>query len=270
MADQKISALTGATTPLAGTEVLPIVQSSTTVKVSVANLTAGRDVSATSVATGLGLVGTPSYTFTGDLNTGMWSPAADTVAISTAGSERIRATSNGNLLVGTSTAGAGVGYDVRLAVDGGAAEGGIFKTSAGVNAYSLISWNTATTGNNLFVQFGTEGSLTTRGSITYNRGLGQVAYNITSDERLKSNILDAEDASAKLEAVKVRQFNWKETGNHVTHGFIAQELDLVCPEAVTKFDDENEMWSVDYSKLVPILVKEVQSLRARVAQLEQP
>jgi hypothetical protein len=45
MADLKISALTGATTPLAGSEVLPIVQSSTTKKVSIANITAGRDVS---------------------------------------------------------------------------------------------------------------------------------------------------------------------------------------------------------------------------------
>ena len=45
MADTKISALTAATTPLAGTEVLPIVQSGTTKKVSVANLTAGRAVS---------------------------------------------------------------------------------------------------------------------------------------------------------------------------------------------------------------------------------
>ena len=44
MADKKISALTGATTPLAGTEVLPIVQSGSTVKVSVANLTAGRAI----------------------------------------------------------------------------------------------------------------------------------------------------------------------------------------------------------------------------------
>ena len=44
MADKKISALDGATTPLAGTEVLPIVQGSATVKVSVANLTAGRAV----------------------------------------------------------------------------------------------------------------------------------------------------------------------------------------------------------------------------------
>jgi len=49
MADTKISALTGATTPLAGTEVLPVVQSATTVNVSIANLTAGRAVSASSL-----------------------------------------------------------------------------------------------------------------------------------------------------------------------------------------------------------------------------
>jgi hypothetical protein len=46
MADKTISQLTGATTPLAGTEIVPLVQSSTTKNVSVANLTAGRAVSA--------------------------------------------------------------------------------------------------------------------------------------------------------------------------------------------------------------------------------
>jgi hypothetical protein len=45
MSNSKISALTSATTPLAGTETLPVVQSSTTKQVSVANLTAGRAVS---------------------------------------------------------------------------------------------------------------------------------------------------------------------------------------------------------------------------------
>jgi hypothetical protein len=50
MADIKISDLTAATTPLGGTEVLPIVQSGVTVKVAVSNLTAGRSVSATAVA----------------------------------------------------------------------------------------------------------------------------------------------------------------------------------------------------------------------------
>ena len=51
MADKKISALTSASTPLAGTEVLPIVQSGATVKVAVSDLTAGRDIAATSITT---------------------------------------------------------------------------------------------------------------------------------------------------------------------------------------------------------------------------
>lgn len=50
MADTKISALPASTTPLAGTEVLPIVQSSATKQVSVANLTAGRSVSVADLA----------------------------------------------------------------------------------------------------------------------------------------------------------------------------------------------------------------------------
>ena len=49
MADTKISGLPASTVPLAGTEVLPIVQSSTTKQVSIANVTAGRAVSALSV-----------------------------------------------------------------------------------------------------------------------------------------------------------------------------------------------------------------------------
>jgi hypothetical protein len=53
MANSKISALTSATTPLAGTETLPIVQSSTTKKVAVSDLTAGRSISATSLGLGV-------------------------------------------------------------------------------------------------------------------------------------------------------------------------------------------------------------------------
>jgi hypothetical protein len=70
---------------------------------------------ATSIANGLGAVGTPSYTFTGDLNTGMWSPAANTVAISTDGSERMRVTSTGSVGIGTSSPTA------RLSVTSGSA-----------------------------------------------------------------------------------------------------------------------------------------------------
>jgi len=64
MADKKISALTAATTPLAGTEVLPIVQSGATVKVSIANVTAGRDINTKNViATGQGVFAGPLDNF---------------------------------------------------------------------------------------------------------------------------------------------------------------------------------------------------------------
>jgi hypothetical protein len=67
VANKKISALTGATTPLAGTEVLPIVQSSSTVNVSVANLTAGRAITASSLQFGSGSI-IDSY------EVGTWTP----------------------------------------------------------------------------------------------------------------------------------------------------------------------------------------------------
>lgn len=61
MADLKISQLTGATTPLAGTEVLPIVQSGATKQVSVANLTAGRTQTSNGIVQGSAATG---YNFT--------------------------------------------------------------------------------------------------------------------------------------------------------------------------------------------------------------
>ena len=141
MADKKISALTGAATPLAGTEVLPIVQSGATVKVAVSDLTAGRDVSATSIAAGLGLVGTPAYTFTGDLNTGMWSPAADTIAFSEGGVEAMRISSSGFVGIGTNAPttlldvrGAAVGANVSaISIDNTSAGSGSPANTVSLN-----------------------------------------------------------------------------------------------------------------------------------------
>jgi hypothetical protein len=89
MADKKISALTGANTPLAGTEVLPIVQSGATVKVAVSDLTAGRAISATQitlttgnviVASGQGIdfsatSGTGTSELLADYEEGTWTPS---------------------------------------------------------------------------------------------------------------------------------------------------------------------------------------------------
>ena len=67
----------------------------------------------TRLSAGLGATGTPSHTFTGDTDTGMWSPAADTIAFSEGGTEVMRITSSGNVGIGdTSPA-----YKLTLAGD---------------------------------------------------------------------------------------------------------------------------------------------------------
>jgi len=96
-----------------------------------------------------------------------------------------------------------------------------------------------------------------------------VAYNTSSDQRLKENIADADDAGSKVDAIKVRKFDWKADGQHQDYGMIAQELIEVAPEAVSAPEDPDEMMGVDYSKLVPMLIKEIQQLRSRVATLER-
>ena len=102
------------------------------------------------------------------------------------------------------------------------------------------------------------------GSVTQS-GTTAVLYNVTSDQRLKENIQDADSASDLIDSLQVRQFDWKKDNTHQRYGFIAQELVTVAPEAVHQPTDPEEMMAVDYSKLVPMLVKEIQSLRKRLA-----
>ena len=109
MADKKISALTSATTPLAGTEVLPIVQSSATVKVAVSDLTAGRTFDAlgmTLTSTDAGASAAPTI----DLYRNSASPAAsDTIGEiefngkDSAGNKQQYALIHGSILSPTST-----------------------------------------------------------------------------------------------------------------------------------------------------------------------
>jgi len=120
--------------------------------------------------------------------------------------------------------------------------------------------------NNHFVEFyttadGKVGEINTTGGTTTN-------YVTSSDQRLKENIVDAPSASDDIDAIQVRSFDWKATGSHQKYGMVAQELNTVAPEAVSAPEDPEDMMGVDYSKLVPMMLKEIQSLRARVAQLE--
>ena len=91
----------GTVTNLTGTASINI---NGTVGATTATTGAFTTLSATGVATfSAGTAALPALTTTGDTNTGLWFPAADTIAASTGGSERLRITSAGDLLVGTTT-----------------------------------------------------------------------------------------------------------------------------------------------------------------------
>jgi hypothetical protein len=173
-------------------------------------------------------------------------------------------TANGSFLVGrTSSIAPGIGV---AQISGGTATAlCAYVTSA--PAQALRCFSDVNIGNNYFVTFNTEAN-TERGSIIFNRGSGVVAYNTTSDRRRKKNIADAPSASDIVESLRVRAFDWKDSGNHVSHWLVAQEVHEVFPMAVSVGDEERD-WAIDPAKLVPLLVKELQSLRARVATLEQ-
>jgi len=209
----------------------------------------------------------PTYTFRGNGSTGMFQAGFNQIGWSIGGSEAMRIDSSGNLLVGTTNAVTSADSLVRAF--------GFMKDSGG-RPFLGVSSDTSSGVFQVDVAFADSAN---RPAITFDRHtFGQVgsiscsptttSYNTSSDERLKENIADAQPASDLIGGIQVREFDWKADGEHQRYGMVAQELETVAPEAVTKGETEDDMWSVDYSKLVPMLVKEIQDLRKRVAELE--
>ncbi len=182
--------------------------------------------------------------------------AGNLILMSGGNHEAARFDTSRNFLVGRTSAGAtGNGHSIR----GG--DSAIFSRDS--SGESMIVARNASAGD--LVRFYCNGS--DRGSIDFD-GSNTISYTSSSDQRLKENIADADDAGSKIDAIQVRKFDWIADGSHQDYGMIAQELQTVAPEAVGGDPDSDKMMGVDYSKLVPMLVKEIQSLRARVTQLE--
>ena len=140
-----------------------------------------------------------------------------------------------------------------------------FETS-GNDWVQTLNYNNAT-GVKYFVQFKDRG--TTIGSI---RGTTtDTTYNTTSDRRLKDNIQPIADATDKLMAMNPVKHGWKadpHTGETV-HGFIAQEMQDIVPEAVSGDPDSDEMISMDYGRITPVLVAALQDAHNKIAALEE-
>ena len=190
----------------------------------------------------------PASLYTQLNGTHSWSYAASgTANTQLTFSEAMRIDASGNLLVGK-ISDVNTANGITLRPDGGAR-----FTSAGTGAFvQLAFFRNGSAGE--------VGSISTTSSAT--------SYVTSSDQRLKENIADADDAGSKIDAIQVRKYDWKADGSHQDYGLVAQELQPIAPLAVSGDADSEEMMGVDYSKLVPMMLKEIQSLRARINAIE--
>jgi len=92
---------------------------------------------ASDISLGAGTVGAPSLFFTGDVNTGLFSPGADTLALVTAGTNRVHVTSGGLVGLGTSSPSNTAGFSQQLQLTGNIPCISIDNTGTGANKYSL-------------------------------------------------------------------------------------------------------------------------------------
>jgi hypothetical protein len=155
----------------------------------------------------------------------------------------MRITSSGDVLVGTTSA---------------------ISTGNGlsINSTGQMRIGRASTGSIKQIIFSNPndevGSISTSGSAT--------AFNTSSDYRLKEDLKDF-DGLDKVSKIPVYDFKWKVDDSR-SYGVMAHELQEVVPNAVNGEKDAEEMQGVDYSKIVPLLIKSIQELKAEVEDLK--
>ncbi len=186
--------------------------------------------------------------------------------------ERARIDNSGNLLINTTTSATAVGIVL----------GGNGQTTM----------KRGTLGDVMF--FVNSGSGNTVGKIQI--GSSATSYVTSSDYRLKENVTTSWDATTRLKQLKPSRFNFIADADTTVDGFLAHEVSSIVPEAITGKKDGVKVWEdgdelpdgvsvgdnkldadgntipdyqgIDQSKLVPLLVKTIQELEARITALE--
>ena len=213
-------------------------------------------LSATGVTTvQAGTAAAPAITTSGDTNTGIFFPAADTIAFTEGGAEAMRIDSAGAVFINATSAGS-FSAGARLSVLGIAGEFAAVFRAPDTGNYIVLSCDNPN---------GQVGKIQTSGSAT--------SFLTSSDYRLKEDIVPMTGALAKVAALKPVTYKWKIDGTD-GQGFIAHELAEVVPDCVGGEKDavdangNPQYQGVDTSFLVATLTAAIQELTARVVALE--
>ena len=174
-------------------------------------------------------------------------------------------------------------FGIGKTTDGLSANGGFWHLS-GENSYNeFVRTTTSDSSANLYISRANNGlplwfgfigaSPMSVGSVSITNSA--TSFNTTSDYRIKENEIELPNALSRVNNLKPYRFNFISDADNTVDGFFAHEVAEVVPEAVTgekdAVDDDGEIkpQQLDHSKLVPILVKAVQELSAKVEELEK-
>lgn len=175
--------------------------------------------------------------------------ASQSLIFGTTNAERMRITSGGDVFIGATSA-----ANVEKL--------GVTYNSQDRLGFVLNDTYTGAGGAQIAIQFRRNGSAI--GSITTTTTT--TSYNITSDHRLKEDFRNYSGLDL-ISKIKTYDYKWKKSEDRM-FGVKAHELQEVVPYAVTGEKDAEQMQSVDYSKLVPILVQAIQELKAEIEILK--
>ena len=177
-------------------------------------------------------------------------------AFYTGGTERLRLDSSGNLLVGT-TSNDNANDGARLKSYG--------QLAGTTNSDVSLVLNRRTSDGDI-TQFRKDNSVVGSVSVTSSG----TTYNTTSDRRLKTDIQPITNATGKLMAMNPVTHKWKaDPEADAVVGFIAQEMQEIVPEAVSGTPDGEEMMSMDYGRITPVLVAALQDAHKKIEALEE-
>jgi hypothetical protein len=168
--------------------------------------------------------------------------------------------------------------EIRFGSAGGSIEGSTASLLLGMNGTPTIGYYPSTTEfgpvNNNSIRLGSS-------SFRWSEIWSVNGLNQSSDRRLKKEIQTLENGLNKVLQMNPVSYKWKQDDGKTHLGFLAQEMELVLPEIVTVPNpersedhtgrvktDDTDMYAVNYSEIIPVLVKAIQELSAEVNELK--
>lgn len=217
---------------------------------TISGVTLGNNLNTLTLATsGTGLSGSTTYNGSGAATFTVTSNATS----ENTGSAIVARDSSGNFSAGTITA----------------TLSGTATTSTNSTITDDTSTNSTHYPNFTAGTSGAQGEKVSSTKLTFNPSTGLLTstdYNSSSDKRLKSNIKTVEGALDKVNSLRGVTFKWKE-GNSDSIGLIAQEVQKVIPEVVTK--DDNGYLGIRYTNIIGVLVEAIKEQQDQINTLKK-